>query len=146
MLPASRTVQKLAWVYAAMFLAIAALGYLPGVTDANGYLFGLFKLDLIDDLLHLGSGIWAGLAAWHSARAATFYFKLFGSIYGLDGIVGFMFGQGFLDGGIFLHGIMPIDWLTKLAANLPHILIGEVAVYIGFVVSRRLANSVAKYA
>lgn len=132
-------VQKLAWLYAAMFFFIAVIGYLPGLTNAAGQLFGLFKLDLIDDALHLGSGIWAAAAAWTSTRAATLYFKLFGSIYGLDGLMGLAFGQGYLDGGIFTHGITPLDLGTRIATNLPHLLIGGMAVLIGFVISRRYA-------
>jgi len=130
-------VQKLAWVYGGLFLFVVALGYLPGLTNDSGQLFGLFRIELIDDALHLGSGLWAAAAAWYSARAATLYFKLFGSIYTLDGIVGLLFGQGFLDGGIFIHGITSLDWGTKFAANLPHLLIGGIAAFIGFVVSRQ---------
>ncbi len=131
--------QKLAWTYAGLFVFVAALGYLPGLTNDAGYLLGLFKIDPIDDLLHLGSGLWAAAAAWRSASASTLYFKLFGCVYGLDGIVGLLLGQGFLDGGIFLHGPAVLDLATRLGANLPHILIGGTAVLIGFVVSRRYA-------
>ena len=131
--------QKLAWIYAALFLIVVAVGYIPGLTDAQGQLLGLFSIEPEDDALHLGSAIWAALAAWLSVRASIFYFKLFGSIYGLDGLVGLLFGQAFLDGGIFIHGIAPLSMMTKVMANLPHILIGGIAVYIGFVLSRRTA-------
>lgn len=133
-------IQNLAWLYAAMFIFVVALGYIPGFTNAEGQLLGLFKIELIDDALHLGSGIWAALAAWTSARASTFYFKTFGVIYGLDGIIGLLFGQGYLDGGIFVHGPTPLDWGTKFATNIPHIMIGGTAVLIGFVLSRKLAD------
>ncbi len=132
--------QKLAWVYAVLFVLVVVLGYIPGLTNAEGQLFGLFSLELQDDALHLGSALWAALAAWLSARASTFYFKLFGSVYGLDGIIGLMFGQGFLDGGLFIHGITRLDAVTKVMTNLPHIVIGGTAVLIGFVVSRTWAN------
>jgi hypothetical protein len=135
--PRAHLVQKLAWAYAALFLFVVSLGYLPGLTNDAGQLLGLFRIELIDDALHLFSGIWAALAAWISARAAILYFKLFGSIYSLDGVVGLLFGQGFLDGGIFLHGPTSIDFATRFAANLPHLLIGGIAVVIGFVISRR---------
>jgi hypothetical protein len=134
------TIRKLAWVYAAMFIFVVALGYIPGLTNEEGQLFGLFRIELIDDALHLGSGIWAALAAWHSTRAAIFYFKTFGIIYGLDGLIGLLFGQGYLDGGIFINGITPLDFGTKFATNLPHLLIGGTAVLIGFVLSRKFAN------
>lgn len=135
-------VQMLAWLYAALFLSVVAIGYIPLFTNEAGQLFGLFKIDLIDDALHLGSGIWAALAAWTSARAATLYFKIFGIMYGLDGVIGLLFGQGYLDGGIFIYGPLPLDWGTKIAANTPHILIGGVAVIIGFVLSRKWTSQV----
>jgi hypothetical protein len=134
--------RKLGWLYAVMFFFIAALAYIPGLTDENGVLFGLFTLELHDDLLHLGSGIWAAIAAWLSVRATTLYFKLFGIVYGLDGVVGLITGYGYLDGGIFFPHNHPAPGLmTKIFANLPHIAIGGIAVYIGFVVSRHLADS-----
>ena len=129
-----------AWLYAAMFLFVVALGYIPGLTNAEGQLLGLFRIELVDDLLHLGSGIWAALAAWHSTRASVFYFKTFGIIYLLDGIIGLIFGQAYLDGGIFLYGYFPMDFWTRFAANLPHIMIGGIAVVIGFVLSRRFPD------
>ena len=45
------------------FMAVVAIGYVPAFHDADGNLFGLFKLDLYDDSLHAFSGIWAGVAA-----------------------------------------------------------------------------------
>jgi Domain of unknown function (DUF4383) len=132
--------QNLAWVYAALFLFVVALGYIPGLTNSAGQLLGLFRIELKDDILHLGSGLWAATAGWLSTRASTFYFKLFGIIYGLDGVLGFLTGQGYLDGGIFIYGVTPLDLTTRFAANLPHMLIGGIAVLIGFVVSRRYAG------
>ena len=133
-------IRILAAAYAALFLFVVALGYLPGLTNTEGQLLGLFKIDLIDDALHFGSGVWAAVAAWHSTRASVQYFKLFGAVYTLDGVFGLLFGQGFLDGGIFTRGITPIDFGTRFAANLPHLLIGGIAVLIGFVVSRRYVS------
>ena len=130
----------LAWLYAALFVGVVAFGYIPGVTNEQGELLGLFSIQLRDDLLHLASGIWAGVAAWHSTRASTFYFKTFGTIYFFDGVVGLLTGQGYLDGGIFVHGITPLDWVTKFATNLPHIILGGSAMFIGFVLSRRFAG------
>ena len=130
-------VQKMAWVYAALFLFVVALGYIPGFTNDAGQLFGLFRIELKDDLLHLASAIWAAAAAWLSARASTIYFKLFGTVYGLDGICGLLTGQGFLDGGIFIYGVTPLDLATRIGANIPHILIGGIAALVGFVLSRK---------
>ena len=130
-------VRKLAWVYAVMFVLLGSLRYLPFINDANGATLGIFSLQWYDDALHYASGIWAAIAAWRSYKSVTLYFKLFGVIYGLDGVMGFLLGQGYLDGGIFIFGITPLDWGLKFFANIPHITIGGLAVVIGFVVSRR---------
>jgi hypothetical protein len=131
--------QKWAWVYAVLFFAVVAVGYVPAFNDAQGNLFGLFSLQLIDDALHAGSGIWAALAAWRSAWASMLYFRLFGTVYFLDGVVGLIFGRAYLDGGIFTDGPANLDIMTKIATNLPHIVIGGTAVILGFVVARRHA-------
>src|SRR4051812_42557261 len=131
--------QKWALVYAVLFFAVVAVGYVPAFNDAQGNLFGLFSLQLVDDALHAGSGIWAALAAWRSAWASTLYFRLFGTIYFLDGVVGLIFGRAYLDGGIFTDGPANLDIMTKIATNIPHIVIGGTAMVLGFVVARRHA-------
>jgi len=130
-------IQKLAWVYAILFILVTAIGYVPAFNDENGNLFGLFSLQFYDDLLHLASGIWAGIAAWLSYRASVSYFKIFGVLYGMDGIVGLLTGSGYLDLGIFLNGPLNLDLWTRIATNIPHILIGGFAAYIGFVLSKK---------
>ena len=69
-----------------------------------------------------------------------FYFQLFGSLYFLDGVLGFFFGQGYLDGGLFIYGVTPLPLATRFFANLPHLLIGGIAMGIGFILSRRLPD------
>ena len=132
------TVQKLAWVYAIMFFFLGTLAHIPMINDEHGVTLGLFSLQWYDDLLHYASGVWAAIAAWRSPKASEFYFKLFGIIYGLDGVLGFLTGQGYLDGGIFLQGITPLPLSTRFLANIPHIAIGGIAVFIGFVLSKPL--------
>ncbi|MEZ4674949.1 MAG: DUF4383 domain-containing protein [Caldilineaceae bacterium] len=103
-------------------------------------LFGLFSLDLNDNLLHASSGLWAMLAAMRSTWAARFYFRLFGLVYFLDGVVGLLFGEAYLDLGIVYYGPQAYSWVHKIGANIPHILIGGIALYIGFVLSRKYAD------
>lgn len=130
-------IQALAWVYAVLFLSVVLIAYVPGVNDSQGNLFGLFHLELHDHALHLTSAVWAALAAWISVRASVFYFRVFGTLYALDGVMGLLFGQGYLDGGIVFNGITPLPWNIKIATNLPHLLLGFGAMFIGFVLSRR---------
>jgi hypothetical protein len=125
-------IQKLAWIYSVLFVLVTASGYVPAFNDADGNLFGLFSLQLHDDLLHLASGLWAAIAAWRSERASIQYFKIFGVVYGLDGILGLITGLGYLDLGIFLKDMPNLDFITRVLTNLPHILIGGSSALIGF--------------
>lgn len=125
-------VRLFGWAYFGLFVAVVAVGYVPQFHDADGNLFGLFKLDFYDDSLHLASGIWAGVAAWWSHNAARGYFRLFGPLYFLDGLLGLFTGSGYLDGGIFLYGPLDLSWTIRFFANLPHLIIGGVAIWVGY--------------
>ena len=134
-------VRLMGWAYALLFVGVTALGYVPPFHDQQGYLFGLFKLEWWDDALHLGSGIWAAIAAWKSYEATRTYFRIFGPLYFLDGVCGLLTGMGYLDLGIILHGPMSLPLETRIAANLPHIAIGGFAILVGYVLARRRLNA-----
>jgi hypothetical protein len=110
---------------------VVAVGYVPSF-NSNGLLFGLFDIDPIDDALHLASAAWAAIAAYTSRKQAIIFFKIFGILYALDGVLGLFFGRGYLDLGLFLNGPLSLDLMTKIGANTPHILIGGLAIYLGF--------------
>jgi hypothetical protein len=134
-------IQKLAVAYAIGFFVVVGIGYVPGFNDENGYLFGLFSLQWYDDLLHAFSGVWAVVAAFWSHAASVFYFRLFGSIYFFDGVLGLVTGSGCLDGGIFIDGFRSFDDVelpVRFFANVPHLAIGGVAVLIGFWLANRV--------
>lgn len=117
--------------YGAVLLFAAALNYIPGLTDAQGRAFGIFSLDLFDDLLHVGSATWAFTAAFLGARASRHFLTWFGAIYLGDGLLGLATGSGYLDAGILLYGVQDYDFLFKVAANAPHILLGSIALAAG---------------
>ncbi len=120
----------------AALLSAAALNYIPGVTDADGVAFGVFALDIFDDSLHLGSAIWALVAALTSARAARLFLLVFGALYLADGLMGLTFGSGFLDFGIFTSGVQDLPFGFKILANLPHIGLGGAALFSGLFLGR----------
>jgi hypothetical protein len=136
-------VRLFGWAYFGLFVAVVLVGYVPQFHDADGNLFGLFKLDFYDDSLHLASGIWAGVAAWWSHNAARGYFRLFGPLYFLDGLLGLFTGSGYLDGGIFLYGPLDLSWTVRFFANLPHLIIGGVAIWVGYRLAARPAPAPA---
>lgn len=122
------TVRKIAFAYAAILFVVAGLNYIPGLTDAEGRAFGIFALDIYDDLLHLASALWAGTAAFLSTRAARSFLLYFGILYLADGLLGLATGSGYLDLGIINYGIQDLPFGFKILANLPHISLGGIAV------------------
>ena len=132
-------VRMFGWSYCALFMAVVAVGYVPAFHDAQGNLFGLFSLDLYDDSLHFFSGAWAGIAAAWSYGAARGYFRLFGPLYFADGVLGLVTGSGYLDFGIFLYGPIRESLYAHVFANLPHLVIGGVAIWVGYRLARRRA-------
>ena len=138
-----KLVRAMGWAYALLFIGVTALGYIPPFLDEHGNLFGLFKLQWWDDALHLGSGVWAAIAAYTSYNATRTYFRIFGPLYFLDGVLGLLTGMGYLDLGIVLHGPADLPLATRIAMNLPHIAIGGIAVLVGYLVARRRSGEPA---
>ena len=134
-------IRAFGWVYFLGFMAIVALDFVPAFVDEQGRLFGLFTLDLYDNTLHAASGLWAAVAAAWSAGAARAYFRLFGPLYFLDGVMGLIVGSGYLDGGIFLYGPLDLPLMIRFFANLPHLLIGGLAIWLGYRLARRARAS-----
>ena len=125
-------IQKIAFGYFVVLLAAAGLNYVPGITDAAGLAFGIFALDLFDDMLHLVSALWALVAALLGARASKVFLIIFGALYLGDGGLGFLTGWGYLDFGIFTNPSNGLSFtLFRVLANLPHIALGGVALIAG---------------
>lgn len=121
---------KLRWIsvgYMIALLIAASLNYVPGLTDSDGRAFGIFALDIFDDLLHVVSAAWAGIAAYLSHRASRAYLFYFGILYLADGVLGLVTGSGYLDMGIINYGIQSLPFGFKVLANLPHIGLGGIA-------------------
>lgn len=120
-----------AFIYFVVLALVAALNYIPGVTDEDGVAFGIFALDIFDDALHAASALWALVAALMSARAARMFLLIFGALYLGDGTLGLITGSGYLDFGIFTNGVLDLPFGFKIMANLPHIGLGLIALVVG---------------
>ena len=129
-------VRAFGWIYFVGFMAIVGLDFVPGFNDDQGRLFGLFTLDFYDNSLHFASGAWAAIAAFWSRDAAATYFRIFGPLYFLDGVMGFFLGLGYLDGGIFLYDLPDLSWTIRFFANVPHLIIGGLAIWVGYRLAR----------
>lgn len=125
--------RKLAWFYTAGFLGIFIICHTPGLTDDAGRLLGLFRIDPIDDFVHLLSGVAGAIVAWRAVSYIPLYFKVIGTLYELDAIVGMTMSRGLLDLSLFTQGAGPADFsLANWAINMPHIILASLALWIGF--------------
>jgi len=123
------TIQRCAWGFAALFLGVYLLDYVPGIMNANGLMFGLFHMTRIVDLGHLGAGALAVIGALTSARGARIYFYVLGTWYLIDVAV------------YSVSHLQKIPLRTNILVNLPHILIFIAAFWIAAKVSRNLAQA-----
>ncbi len=112
--------KKLAWWYIAGFLGIFLICHTPGLTHDDGKLLGLFRIDPIDDLVHLMSGVAGVLVVWLAPARLPLYFIVIGLLYDLDAMVGMTMSRGLLDLSVFKQGIGGPDFsLTNWALNAP---------------------------
>ncbi len=125
------TIQKCAFGFAALFLGVYLLDYVPGVMDQNGLMFGLFHMSKLIDLGHLGAGAFALIAALVSVKLARIYFWALGVWYTID-VMTYFFGH--------LH---TLSLKTNFLVNLPHILIFIVAYWIATNVDKPRAGAYA---
>ena len=109
------TIQKCAFAFALLFLAVYSLDFVPGVMDANGKMFGLFSMTTFVDVGHLGLGTLALISGFVGPKASRVYFWFLGFFYAAD-VITYAVRH--------LHLISPT---TNLLVNLPHIVISIAA-------------------
>lgn len=135
------TIKLLTWVYVAGFTFLVGMVYMPFLYAENGLMFGTFRLEPIGNWLHVLSGTWALIAVIYSRAACLFYFRVFGSAYFLDGLVGVIAGRAYLNLRIFDSTAEPVaSLMTRFILNVPHLVIGGLAMYIGFVLYKKLKD------
>jgi len=118
------TIQKCAFGFAALFLGVYLLDYVPGIMDQNGLMFGLFHMTKIVDIGHLALGTLALIAALSSPQVARVYFWMLGIWYTID-VVTFFFGH--------LHSL---SLVVNILTNLPHLIIFVAAYWIALHVGK----------
>ncbi len=79
-------------IFGFVFLVIGILGFIPGLTPDHK-LLGIFEVNTLHNLIHLGSGIAALWTGYTSSRAARTYFQVFGVVYGLVTVSGLLYGD-----------------------------------------------------
>jgi hypothetical protein len=117
---------KTAAIIFGVFFIIAAIGgFVPGLAPAMGdgrMLFGIFMVGPVHNIIHLASGAVALFCAFAGAGAARKYFQIFGVVYLLVALIGFVYGNS---------PIMGLMEHNKADIGL-HIAIAAVALYFGF--------------
>ena len=108
-------------VFGVIFLAIGALGFVPAATP-DDHLLGIFHVDPLHNVIHLASGVAALAMAMASEASARRYFQVFGVVYGLVTVLGFIYGEEDILGLV----------ANNMADNLLHVVIAGSALALGF--------------
>ena len=124
-------VKTLGMLFGIVFLAVGILGFVPGVTttgaDGMPMLLGIFMVNTVHSIVHITSGVVFLLASMAGAGAASLWFKLFGLVYAVVAVLGFMTPNGMLLGLISNN---PADtWL--------HVGLAAAMLLIGFAVPKQ---------
>ena len=110
-----------ATIFGVAFLIAGVLGFIPAAAP-HGMLFGVLHVNDAHNVVHLLTGAVALFAAFKGIRASQLFFQIFGAIYGLVAILGFMAGD------------RPI--LGMIANNHAdawfHLIVSAVSLYLGF--------------
>ncbi len=104
-------------VFGIVLLVVGILGFVPGITS-NGHLLGIFEVDTIHNIIHILTGI---LALVFMKSNPKMFFKIFGIVYLLVTIIGFVQGNNVL-------GLIGVNF----ADNILHLVISVLSLWLGF--------------
>src|SRR5256714_11458709 len=111
-------VKSAAILFGIVFLAVGILGFVPAVTsDVNGMpmLLGIFHVNTAHNFVHIASGVVFLLCGMAGAGPSSMFFKIFGLVYALVAVLGFMKPMGPVLGMISNN---PADtWLHVVLAS-----------------------------
>jgi hypothetical protein len=120
--------KKAAVLFGIVFLLVGIVGFIPAVAP-NEMLLGIFHVNATHNVVHLLSGAAALACGLASVAASRLYFRIFGIVYGLVAVLGFIQGEGHLFG--LISNNMPDVWL--------HVAISAAALILGFGVREQAA-------
>ena len=87
-------------LFGIVFLAVGILGFVPGVTttgpDGMPMLLNIFMVNTAHSIVHIASGAVFLFASMAGAGAARLWFKIFGLVYAVVAVLGFMTPNGML--------------------------------------------------
>ena len=88
-------VKTAAILFGLVFLLVGILGFVPAITK-DEMLLGIFHVNFAHNIVHLASGAVFLLCGMAGAGASSTFFKIFGIVYALVAVLGFMKGDGLL--------------------------------------------------
>ena len=122
-------VKSAALLFGVVFLLVGILGFVPAATPVHEgmpMLLGIFHVNTVHNLIHLASGIVFLLCGMAGAGASRAFFKIFGLVYALVAVLGFMNPAGPLLGMV----------ANNPANNWLHTGLAVAMLYLGFVAGR----------
>ena len=118
-------VKSAAILFGIVFLAVGILGFIPAVTSGMPdmpMLLGIFHVNKAHNFVHLASGVVFLLCGMAGAGPSRMFFKIFGLVYALVAVLGFMNPAGPLLGMVSNN---PADtWL--------HVVLAAAMLFLGF--------------
>jgi len=112
--------KKAAYLFGTVFVLVGVLGFVPALTP-DGKLLGIFDVGPLHNIIHLLSGVVAFAMGASGEKVAKYYFQIFGAVYALVTVVGFVQGDTVL-------GLIGVNF----ADNVLHLAIAVAALYLGF--------------
>lgn len=115
--------KTLGMLFGIVFLAVGILGFVPGVTttgsDGMPMLLNVFMVNAVHSIVHIASGAVFLFASMAGAGPARLWFKIFGLVYAVVAVLGFMTPNGMLLGMIsnnpadtWLHVVLAVAMLA----------------------------------
>src|SRR5437870_13558299 len=120
--------KTLGMLFGIVFLAVGILGFVPGITT-NDMLLGIFMVNPMHSIVHIVSGAIFLFASMSGAGAARLWFQIFGVVYAIVAILGFMNPAGPLLG--MISNNPPVTYL--------HVVLAAAMLLIGFATPKQTA-------
>jgi Domain of unknown function (DUF4383) len=130
-------VKTAAILFGIVFLAVGICGFFPSITtpmgdgSEGGMLLGIFHVNLVHNVIHLASGAIFLLCGMAGAGASRTFFRIFGIVYAIVAVLGFMSGDKAILGMVANN--MADVWL--------HVGLAVVMLFFGFVVKDSAATA-----